>query len=215
LCNSIFQQPSFESGLSFSTGLTATKQERVHEGKLYIDTPGLDDVEKRDQAAREIEEALKHNNNYKIVFVAKIDSGRIRTNDLLTINRICEAIKTSFEYGIIFNQVSKRVIEKMGPEGAVEYLTKSDRLVKKPAAVVVLEEDEDLKDEDNKYFQVNDSNRRKLLEFINTLRANKIEQKNVEKIDTRDIEEKAREMRERYRELFEEQERVSNGCIII
>ena len=219
LCNSIFQQALFESGLSFSTGLTVVKQERIYEGKLYVDTPGLEDIEKQDQAAREIEAALKHNNNYKIIFVAKLDSGRIRTNDLLTINRICEAIKNPFEYGIVFNQVSKRVIEKMGQKQALEYLTKSTRLVKKPAAVVVLEEDEALKDEDNKYFQVNDGNRRKLLEFINNLKANKIEEKKVEKIDTRDMEVKINEMRsnfeEKHRNTLEERRRQKDNCAII
>jgi putative ribosome biogenesis GTPase RsgA len=71
LCNSIFGQAVFESGLSLSTSMTAARQEHIHEGKLYIDTPGFDEVSISDQAAREIEEALKHNNNYKIVFVSR------------------------------------------------------------------------------------------------------------------------------------------------
>jgi predicted GTPase len=71
LCNSIFGKVVFESGLTLSTSMTAARQEHIHEGKLYIDTPGFDEVSISDQAAREIEEALKHNNNYKIVFVSR------------------------------------------------------------------------------------------------------------------------------------------------
>jgi hypothetical protein len=140
---------------------------------------------------------------------------------LLTINNVCEAIKTPFEYGVVFNQVSKRVIERMGQGEVLEYLTKSERLIKRPASVVALEEDEALKDEDNKYFPVNDGNRRKLLDFINNLRANKIEQKHVEKIDTRDMEEKIKELEYQFNERYKEEQRTrerrrrDSGCVFI
>src|SRR5690606_33779598 len=71
LCNSIFGQAIFKSGVSLGKGMTAHNREHMHEGQLYIDTPGLDDIDEEmcQQAASGIEKALKHNNNYKIVFV--------------------------------------------------------------------------------------------------------------------------------------------------
>ncbi len=227
LCNSIFQQAVFESGLSFFTGLTTVKQEYLYEGKLYIDTPGLDDVKKRDQAVEEIEEALKHNKNYKIVFVAKLNSGRIRNSDLDTMNLVCKAINTPFEYGIIFNQVSRPemlLFEKMNTKQIIESL--SDTLVKKPALILILEEDKALEHASNKYLQGNDENRSKLLDFINNLRANKIEEKHIEKIDTRTINEKVKEAEETCKQTYtqklqelqdriDRQEEEESSCIII
>src|SRR5689334_8685035 len=69
LCNSIFGKAAFESGLSNSTGLTSAKQELAHGGRLYIDTPGLNDVdpEKNKIYAKEIEKALKSKANSKII----------------------------------------------------------------------------------------------------------------------------------------------------
>jgi GTP-binding protein EngB required for normal cell division len=117
LCNSIFQQVVFQSGISKGRGMTQAKQEYIYENRKYIDTPGLSDVNLRKQAAEEIEKALKENNNYKIIFVATLEAGRIRPDDLVTINTICEAIKTPFEYGIIFNKVIRPVIEEIGENG--------------------------------------------------------------------------------------------------
>jgi GTPase Era involved in 16S rRNA processing len=117
LCNSIFGQAVFKSGLSLSTNMTAVKQERIHVGKLYIDTPGFAEGSISDQVAKEIEEALKYNNNYKIVFVVKsvgLDLGRSKIDG---INKICNAIQTNFEYGIVFNQISRQRIKKMNQQG--------------------------------------------------------------------------------------------------
>jgi GTP-binding protein EngB required for normal cell division len=104
LCNSIFGKAVFKSGTNFGEGLTIYQQEHTHEGKKYIDTPGLGDIKLREQAAQEIEKSLSQNGNYKVIFVVTIEAGRIRTGDLWTINTVCEAIKVPFEYGLIINK---------------------------------------------------------------------------------------------------------------
>jgi GTPase Era involved in 16S rRNA processing len=187
LCNSIFGKPVFKSGLTLSTNMTAVKQERIHEGKLYIDTPGFAEGSISEQVAKEIEEALKYNNNYKIVFVVK--SQGMGKNEIDTINKICNAIQTDFEYGIVFNKFSRKRIQKMNQQGIDQEKLHESSLympikpMKLPSLTVVLEEDEALKDEDYKYFQANDENRKKLLNFLNKLNAHKIAPNKVRKID--------------------------------
>ena len=200
LCNSVFGKAVFNSGISVGTGMTIHKQEYMHENKLYIDTPGLRDVEKAEQAALEIEAALKKNNNYKIVFVATLDEGRIRADDLVTINKVCDAIKSNFEYGLIFNKITKKTVQKIEQTGFAQetlyrYLTP---LKKKPALTIILTRDEEIEGEDNMYFQSGDENRRKLLEFINFLNANRIWSNNVDKLDVTDYEKQVSDMKERY-----------------
>ncbi len=208
LCNSIFQEALFQSGVSFGKGMTELGQKRVYQNKLYIDTPGLSDINLREKAAQEIENSLKHNSNYKIVFVATMESGRIRPDDLVTINTVCDAIKTKFEYGLVFNKVSKALeeqINKMGIDKAI--LDKFLDLVslhKKPSSVVILQKNTDMEDCDNKYFQTTDKNRVRLLNFLDGLKANRVEANSVDKIDVRDFQAKIEEMEKHHKAAMEE-----------
>ena len=190
LCNSIFGQAIFKSGARFGIGsrITTQKQEYIYENKLYIDTPGLVDVNipMKRQAAKEIEKALKHNSNYKMIFVATLESGRIRPSDLVTVNKVCDAIDTHFNYGIIFNKLSKRVTDMVNKEGLDKYLT---ILKKKPSLMGILELQSEMEDEENVYFQANHENRQKLLNFISTLSANRILDNQINEIEVRDFQE--------------------------
>eukprot|EP01132_Coremiostelium_polycephalum_P000023 gene23-32_t len=206
LCNSIFQEAVFESGISLEEGLTMKEQGYLYNHKLYLDTPGLADLKMKERAAKEIENALKLNNHYKIVFVATLESGRIKPADLVTINTVCDAIKTPFEYGIIFNKLSEAVYKAAKEKGLNKYMI---TLNKKPYAAVLLKREDNIEDQPNQYFQVNSNNRIKLLNFLNALTANRIEAKDVEKIDVRDFQEKVNEMEEKYKkELSELNKRI-------
>jgi GTP-binding protein EngB required for normal cell division len=208
LCNSIFQEPVFQSGVSFGRGMTELGQRHIYQNKMYIDTPGLSDIKLREQAAQEIEKSLKHNSNYKIVFVATLESGRIRPDDLVTINAVCDAIKTKFEYGLIFNKVSKALeeqINKMGIDRAIlDNFLDLVGLHKKPSKIIILQKDADMEDCDNKYFQTNDKNRTRLLNFLDGLRANRVEESAVDKIDVRDFQAKIEEMEKNHKAAMEE-----------
>ena len=193
LCNSIFGQAIFNSGISLGTGMTEHTQEHIYNNKLYIDTPGLNDVENSEKAAKEIEEALKKNNNYKIVFVATLEEGRIRATDLVTINIVCNAIKTNFEYGLIFNKVTKEVINKINEKEQDKLYSYLALLQKKPLVTTILTKDNDIAGEDNKYFKSN-NNREKLFECINKIKAFRIDDKNIQQIDIRDFQNKVDEM---------------------
>jgi predicted GTPase len=208
LCNSIFQQAIFQSGVSWCRGMTESKQEQVYQDKLYVDTPGLSDPELREQAAIEIEKSLKHNNKYKIVFVATVESGRIRPDDLATINAVCDAIKTDFEYGLIFNKVSEALENKINQLSMDQELTNKIlnlvALNKKPSSVLILQEEVAMKDRDNKYFQKDDRNRLKLLNFLDGLKANMIKESTVDKIDVRDFQEKINELEKKHKVAMDE-----------
>jgi predicted GTPase len=199
LCNSIFGQGVFKSGVSLGTGLTTCGQGHIHEGIFYMDTPGLDDVKTRDQAALEIEKALKQDKDYKILFVATLETGRIKPADLQTMNIVCDTVKTDFTYGIVFNKVTNPVMklieatEDKDKEIFNVYLT---ALHKKPSSFVILPFDRDMHDEEDLYFKEKSENRTKLLQFIKNLKANKIETKNVEKVDVKDHDKKLEEMKE-------------------
>jgi len=190
LCNSIFQKPVFNSGISLGSGLITHKQEYLCDSKLYVDTPGLSDPIRREQAAKEIEAALKLNN--KLVFIITLERGRIKSADITTINLICLALaKVNFEYGLIINEVSNKVfsqikdktideiLEDLFPKNSIEKLHKRPS----PASVIILKKIEALEDESNKYFESNSENREKLLKFLNDLPAYKIPGNKVGKID--------------------------------
>ncbi|ACE05862.1 hypothetical protein Aasi_0451 [Candidatus Amoebophilus asiaticus 5a2] len=213
LCNSIFQKPVFKSGAMIGKGMTTKEQEFKHVDNLYIDTPGLDDVKLRDKAAEEIEKALKHNDNYKIIFVAMLDSGRIRPADLATVNAVCGAIKVPFEFGLIFNKVTPRIIKQINQEGLEPYLT---TLVKQPISTLILKKDSDMEDEEDVYFPMNSDNRDKLVKFTCRLPGNRILEKDVNRIDITNFQEKVNEIERKYKqEIAELSKRNSEQAVRI
>jgi len=187
LCNSVFQQAVFSSDLSRSFGMTLQKQEHEYQSALYIDTPGLSYKQTREKAAKEIEEALKKNSNYKIVFVATLRSGRLSPNDIATIDTICDAIQVPFEYGLIFNKVTGGVMKRINQNGLDCYLTS---FKKKPFATVILKVDDEILDMPNLYFKPDSENRRNLLEFISKLKSTRIHESDVKPLDITNYEQK-------------------------
>ena len=73
---------------------------------IVTDTPGLDDVYSMKQAAAEIEKGLRLTKVFKINFVITLEMGRIRSQDIATMNLVCDAIDIDFKYGIIINKLS-------------------------------------------------------------------------------------------------------------
>ncbi|MHB9147258.1 MAG: GTPase domain-containing protein [Candidatus Amoebophilus sp.] len=205
LCNSIFGRRIFESGVSIRTGMTTKKQEYLYEGKLYIDTPGLADSNTRTEAGKEIEEALKQNGNYKVVFVITLKAGRLKPEDIDTINTVGETIKVPFEYGLVINKISEGVRNQISQKGLSSYL---ESFKKRPYATVILSMDEEIEDEDNKYFEMNSQNRQSLINFLDQLRSNQIRSSDIESLDTADYKIKAFQMEQERRRIREETQRI-------
>ena len=79
LLNSLAGKITFPSGVSIGEGLTTIVQTaRGTDGKLYGDTPGLDDVAIRAKAAGEMNKILRANNAIKLVFVVTLEAGRVK-----------------------------------------------------------------------------------------------------------------------------------------
>ncbi|MCA9507038.1 MAG: 50S ribosome-binding GTPase, partial [Myxococcales bacterium] len=109
LINSLVGKHVAESGVNAAIGLTKFFSRYEHEGKYYLDTPGLADAQMRKRAAREIEKALKQNGTYRIFFVMTLQQGRVKPEDVTTINTVMEAIKSkSVGFNVIINQLTKK-----------------------------------------------------------------------------------------------------------
>ena len=125
------------------------------------------------------------------------DSGRMRYADFVTIDTVCRAIKTPFEYGDIFNQVEEEIAQlDLGSEEDFENFRKRSLL-----STVTLTKDKEVRVKQNTFLSATNENRKKLLNFLNTLRANRILRENVAKIDVADYDVKIQEMEIQQQEL--------------
>jgi len=102
----------FTSGISIASGLTSQLGERYVGGKIYLDTPGLQDVKMRKLAAEAITMALKKNGLYQLVFVITLESGRIRPADVACIQLVLECAKHIKYYGVIVNKLTKPLFRR-------------------------------------------------------------------------------------------------------
>jgi hypothetical protein len=113
--NGLLRSPVFESGVAFIGSLTEFfQQHQAQDGTIYADTPGLDDSRRREEAGKEIGIALRQNGNYKIVFVVNLNSGRLVSADLVTIETVMRAInvdKKLLQYSVIVNKVESSITQ--------------------------------------------------------------------------------------------------------
>ena len=157
LLNGLAGEFLFKSGLSVGRGLTCMLEEKhSKKGVHFIDTPGLEDVELRKQAAQAITQALKRGGNVKVIFVVTIQDGRVLSQDSTMLKIVLEAAEEiGNSYGIIINKVKTRVYnELMDSENKLpELLTilfyNLDKKNKTPM-VLVLPVDEELDEADDK-----------------------------------------------------------------
>ena len=116
LLNGVVKEAKFESGLSFGTGKTQHLQlcEHPPQSKEYWgDTPGLDDIDKRKEAAQEIEKGMKQNGKYRIVFVVQLREGRVLPADCLMIRIVLKAISKRIPFVVVINRISKEELKCM------------------------------------------------------------------------------------------------------
>ena len=113
----------FQSGLTIGSGMTYQLDTKCLNGVTYMDTPGLDDTKKRKQAAEAITQALKKDGSYRIIFVVTLEAGRVRAADVTTMHLILDSTPEITRYGVIFNKLSKRVIQKLTPAAKLALVT--------------------------------------------------------------------------------------------
>ena len=118
ILNGLIGKPKFKSGISYGIGMTY-QLDKVRDGKHeFMDTPGLSDVKRRDAAAEAITKALKQNGHYKIFFVITLQNGRVKPEDVATMNLVLKAAPIT-HYGIIINQVPPREYREMAKDEQV------------------------------------------------------------------------------------------------
>jgi predicted GTPase len=94
----------FKSGISFARGLTSPRDVDFKESPRpiwrnyrFVDTAGLADVEREQEAtealAKELKESARLRHTIKIVFVITLESGRIRHEEISTINQVMGSIE--------------------------------------------------------------------------------------------------------------------------
>ena len=103
----------FNSGLSFGSGKSNDLEKREHDGIMYLDTPGLADINRRNMAAQKITKALRQNGMYQIFFVVSLSAGRIRIEDLKTIWLVLMNTPDIKIVNIIINKLSKQEYDSL------------------------------------------------------------------------------------------------------
>eukprot|EP01106_Pelomyxa_sp_JSP_P003242 TRINITY_DN1487_c0_g1_i8.p1 TRINITY_DN1487_c0_g1~~TRINITY_DN1487_c0_g1_i8.p1 ORF type:complete len:247 (+),score=41.00 TRINITY_DN1487_c0_g1_i8:244-984(+) len=92
-------------------GTQVCQKETDSYGTVYIDTPGLADINYRKRAAQEIHAALASGGVFKIFFVLTLESGRVRPDDKTTMSLVHQAAtEIGNNYSIIVNKLTDDVV---------------------------------------------------------------------------------------------------------
>lgn len=118
LLNTLIGERIFNSGLSVKTGRTKRMETVERGGIKYSDTPGLADVDKKEEAAEEIAKALNSDDEIKLIYVLKLDAARLRTEDISTLKLVLNSferdnIETAHNYSIVVNMLSDYLLQEI------------------------------------------------------------------------------------------------------
>jgi len=106
----------FKSGVALFTGLTFQMDEKRYRGRRFLDTPGLNDTLKREQAAKSITKAMRQEGLYRLFFLMLLHNGRLLPEDVTTMSKVLESAQGQLSdnsFGVIFNQVEDAEYEKL------------------------------------------------------------------------------------------------------
>ncbi len=117
ILNSLIGQVTFKSGINIGEGMTKVLERYDASDYVYFDTPGLDDISIREQAALEISQALEGGCEMKLIFVVTLEAGRIKPADLTTIKVVLKAIEdvgvdASGRYSVIVNKCNSTLMKQ-------------------------------------------------------------------------------------------------------
>lgn len=192
ILNALCGTVKFNSGTTGGMGLTTVLQSHIVEGIRYSDTPGLDTLKKKRDAAEEIAEAIKLGGDTKLLFVIKTDAGRIRPSNLLTIRIVLHAlakeqIEVTGKYSVIINMMSKGELETWGDPSTNgrEVLRGELGLTYTVDQLLCFEEIPALKDQKNKL--MDQACRQTLKGFMQQMRSIRIEEGTVVKLEVDNV----------------------------
>lgn len=174
---------------------------------VLMDVPGLADQKLRQKAAAAMTKALQQGGGYKVVFVVKNDSGRVREMDIATMQATFDSAPIK-EYGVIVNFMTKGEFREMSKaDNASRFF--ADLLARVPAPtkhIHLVKFDDDLDAVDNAVPQgemmVN------LEMFIKSLPTVTLDKKDVKQVDGSTWEQKLQEEKKRSEELTAKQKEL-------
>lgn len=151
MLNGLLGECRFHSGFSPGKGMTDRLQKEEKNGSVYMDTPGLADVEMRQLAAEAITQALKQNGSYRIFFVLTLEAGRVRPADKSTMELVLNSAPIGDNYGVIFNKLTKAAKREIDADASVKdkILASLFASCKATRFIHYLANDGDLEDEKN------------------------------------------------------------------
>jgi len=164
--NCFLGEKLFRSGASSNgVGVTFQLDCREHQGKFYMDTPGLSDLRLRKAAARAIDEALQQGGNFQIIFALTTEAGRLKPDDLTTMMLVFEAanqIKGENQYGIFVNKCSKGWLKRLDKDEWKSFLHEALRARNIPCTdhIHFAPKIEGLEDEDDAIVELDEETKR-------------------------------------------------------
>ena len=187
MLNSIVGRAEFRSGYSVGRGMTALLQKVLHNNTIYADTPGLADIERKEQAAAEIKQILLEARKLTLIFVVTLEAGRVRPSDLLTIQVILKSMVntvTKNRFGIVINKVSANAVKHINPENETLILRafQQENENYQTSFIYYNRKDDALEDLDDVVATPNPG----LEAFIGSITPVELESENVRDIDTTD-----------------------------
>jgi len=206
--NGVFGEVQFRAGIAVGEGITSKLEWKTHSnGDEFADTPGLADVKLREDAAKAITGALKSGTDeYKIIFFMTEEAGRVRPADVQTIHTVISAVKEiqdDIPYGIVINKLSKKLKKKY-----LETIHKVEGFVTPkiegkeypPKKMYLALKNDDLEDEDDCLWEVDDDFKTFLYEDVPSIR---LEPEKVSEVCVKDYDESVEKYETELRELRE------------
>ena len=188
LINALKKRTVAAAGVSPGSGLTKyfTSYEDLQNNRVYLDTPGLADTKMRLEAAQQIEEALKQNGKYKIFFILNFNAGRVKAEDLATLNTVMDAVNLSHKpFSIIINKLEddeKEMLENENNRAMV--FGELNRGNNKTQSVYYIARSSKLKKKKIEFLDLSDE----LYAFFNTREAIHINKEEIAEVKTDDLE---------------------------
>jgi len=131
------------------TGITSQYELVKCKDEEVLDTPGIADIKMNKEACKEIKKALQLGGAYRLVFVCLLVAGRVRMDDVVTINRVTDAIDTKdFTFTLVINKIRMKSMRRI-IANANSFSCFMAELKKKPQDILFVEMDDDADDEDN------------------------------------------------------------------
>ncbi len=127
ILNTLLGRPHFRAGVSIGNGLTECFRTVSQDGNKYSDTPGLNSLNTRKQAAEEIARTLTQNATIRLLFTVTLDAGRIRPDDVATISLVLDALENGGadvegKFSLIVNKCQSGLREQLRTEENTRFL---------------------------------------------------------------------------------------------